>query len=208
MKKLWKDRWRWYAYAIFLLFLSSIFLILPVLVKWNSFLKTPLSNRLSFIPLAIISLFCIISVLSHKLSYVTKEGIHVGNVTRDDHIERMMKRLRVFVPWKEIKKIKIIKKKTKRSYGIMDFVSTLQVIPKKGKILECYINDIAGFTKALKSAGKSALLASDSYTGPSTTDIPLKDLFHSKYWWLLVRVIIGALVIAGVWLTLRLIFKV
>ncbi len=169
---------------------------------------TSISNKLSFVALVLISLFCVVSVLTHKLSYFTKDGIHIGNVRRDDHLDNLKFKLRKFVSWNNIKKLKVIKKKCKRSYGIMDFVSTLQVIPRKGKVLECYINDISGFSKALKSAGKSFLLASDSYIGPSTTDIPLKDWFHSKYWWILVRVIIGALVIAGVWLTLRLIFKV
>ncbi len=211
MKKLWKDHWPWWSYFIVVIVFLTLIPIISFLYEFKLALLTDIFNILSFLIIFLVFLFMLITILSHRLSSMTTEGIYMGTVSRDDHIENPKLYLRTFLSWKEIKKIKIIKKKTKRSYGIMDFVSTLKITSKNGKIYQCYINDMPGFYKNINFVSKHSLLDSGSYTGSPTTDIPLKQqLFNvkSKYFKILIKILIGSLIVVGIYIILRLIFGI
>ena len=197
MKYLWKDCWPWWSYFVKIILLSPTIPILITMNKWELFLSTDTINILSFIIFISVSFFGFSVLITHKLSYITQEGILLGTVSRDDHIENPKLSLRKFLPWSEIRQINIYKKKCKRSFGITDFVSTLQITTRNGKKYECYINDISGFYNSLKSVGKSSFVAKRSYSGSSTTDVPVKKFSYQKtqYAGIIYRVILGILLI-------------
>lgn len=206
MKYVWKDYWPWWSHIISAMLVSTLPFVIYILLDFWYFWQTNLTNKLAFIPILILSIFGLITVITHRLAKIKTYGILLGTVSRDDHIENPKLHFRKFFAWDEIKSIKIVKKKIKRQYNIVDFVSTLQITPKKGKTEECYINNISGFLQALRSFGKSKLVANESYEGPSTTDIPITSWLSPEYRQILLRIFVGSLLVVGIYFLLRKLF--
>ena len=113
--------------------------------------------------LVIISLLFIPTQFKRKLSYITKNGIGIGNITYKTNANTLFFRQKPsFLKWEEIKQIEVV---TKASLSpkwseLFDYL----ILKKKGtnKNYECLIYDSKGFIKTIKKFKKSNLFTKDS----------------------------------------------
>ena len=106
--------------------------------------------------ISIVPLFLTILLFRYKLTYITSEGIRIGNAP-DDTYGKIKLMNSSFLSWKEIKEIKIINHQVSRNicWIIKPFIS---IKSKKGRRYECFIANPKGFSNALEKLHKSSLL--------------------------------------------------
>ncbi len=138
---------RGYTGALFMLVILLGILLLPQL--------TALRFMEAVFPIISILFFLIILYvfLRSKLSYVTEQGIRIGNIYRNSERDLFLKQKSSLFFWKDINKINIVRREV-RGKGMSLLRNFLVLKLKKKGDLECFINDKDGFIKSLKKLGK------------------------------------------------------
>lgn len=156
MEIVWKD---FHLRRILLFFLSIItisFIAYNYLyrqLKWNEALLS--------IFILLFFIYILINIAMTKLTYVTKNGIRIGNIL-DDNYERIKSlKKTMFLDWVDIKEIKVYGKVTHRIW-IEVLVDFLVIKTKPGKKYESFIANPKGFLKAIKRLNKGKLVSKDS----------------------------------------------
>jgi hypothetical protein len=154
--KIWRDT---HYFRIFLLICSYIFLLfyLKAVIKYFS---NDVKQSLLLILIMCIPILFIINILRTRLTYITSEGIRIGNAPEDTY-ERIKLPKTIFLSWKEIDKITIINRVVKHNFRQV-LRPFLIVKSKKGKRYECFIAQPRSFLEALKKLNKFNLVSKDS----------------------------------------------
>lgn len=148
------------GYNYFKGIMTLIGLLLFILILF----AVPKTNRFSriiaylFIALALV---LILQLIRARLSYISKEGIRIGNCYRNCSKHLILKQKPTFILWDKVKNIKIFGVK-ERSL-IHGFTSDyLSVATKDHKKYDCLLNDPKGFLKTIEDLKKSHLFTKDS----------------------------------------------
>ena len=161
MQKIWVDR----HFMKYFLDIALGGLLLLVLYADFGEMRADISKYLlttTFIEyLAILLIiFFFINSARIKLTYITKEGIRIGNASDDMYDKFKLKQPHLY-KWNEIKYVKIVGKEIRRPFHD-DLINVLILRPKKAVKKECFIARPKGFVKVLNQLGKSYLLLKDS----------------------------------------------
>ena len=160
MKRLWTDI---HIFKIFLIFFSIVFI--------TFFVYAPFKERISYsiyfwiiylVGLCFfIYLFLLVSI--PKSTYVTDQGIRVGNIPNHiyDYNLFTFTRKAIFLEWDEIKNIKILNKEVNHA-TIMMLNTILTINSKQGKRYDTFIADPKNFVFTLKSLNKNKLISKSS----------------------------------------------
>lgn len=158
MRRIWKDFHflKTSLLVIFILFFTFSFI---VYIKELGFILTKQLFLLSIV--LSVPLYFIIGMLRNRLTYITSEGIRIGNAYDDSYERIFLKQKPTFIEWNKIKEIKIIGKEVPRP-GYKWLVDFLIIKTKEGKKYQSFIARPKGFIQALKKLKKSSLLSKDS----------------------------------------------
>ena len=157
-KKLWKDLHiaRIENYIIFISFF--LFAFYTIIKDYNT---EEFSS--DFFPSIIAIIICLIFIyilIRTRLTYITNKGISIGNA-QDDNYEKLKLKKTVFIYWKNIKEIKIVRHEVGRM-GWVALKQFLVIKTKEGKTYESFIANYKGFIKIMKKLNKAHLFSKDS----------------------------------------------
>ncbi len=157
MEKVWKDfNFRWLI-ILFGQILLSLILIYAV-VKENAFEK----YKIIIILISLVPLFMFFNLIRIKLTYITSDGIGIGNAKNFDYSSIFLTHKPTFLKWKSIKNIKIVGKEYRGNFGIMWKIHILTIRTKDGKNFECYLAKPEGFVANIHGLGEGKLFSKDS----------------------------------------------
>lgn len=159
MQKVWRDI---HFLAVFYVTFFIVFLIyvLIVFIKEGGFGSV---NRtyLWFVVIFVFPTYFFVGIIRNKLTYITKDGIRIGNAHDDAYGKFFLKQKQKFFTWDEVKKIKIIGRQVPRP-GYSWIIDYLIITTTDGKKYECFIAQPKGFVQALRQLKKAHLLSKDS----------------------------------------------
>ncbi len=119
-----------------------------------------LSQPLILVPMVIVSLlmiYVILAALLTKLTYITNNGIRVGNSHNGAYTIIPIKKKADFILWKDVDYIMLINKVVRPGY--VSFLKPFLVVKTtKGKRYDCFIACPGSFLKALKRINKDHLV--------------------------------------------------
>ena len=157
--KVWKDfQFRRVFLQIFFVFYLSFF----TYVYLKDYKKYPFySGVLFLLILYSIPLYYLINTMRMKLTYITKDGIRIGNSPEESYQTLRLMEQPKFIKWNEISNVKIIGREVKRPVSVR-VINILVIKTNNGKKLECFIAQPKGFVNALKDLKKYTFLTKDS----------------------------------------------
>jgi hypothetical protein len=95
------------------------------------------------------------------MTYITNEGIRIGNAPDDMYDKFKFKQIPQFYKWNEIKYLKIAGKEIRRPMHNV-LINMIILMPKKGIKKECFIARPKEFIDILRRMNKGHLLSKDS----------------------------------------------
>ena len=148
---------RGYKRAFILLVCISIILVISYLLD-NIFSFVPNSPPIS---LSLAFLFSLILYLNARLrlTFITKDGIFMGNVYFGSEQDIILRRRPMFLAWVEIRRIEIKRKEKTVGRGASILNDYLIIKTKDGKTIDCLLFDKAGFFHILHILGEQDLLS-------------------------------------------------
>ena len=161
MEKIWKDRLLGWYFSLLVILVSSIGLFILLIYFPLSYSNNKLIRIAGF---ALVGLFVWLfySLARLRFNYIQKDGIRVGNVYYKNHKDIFLKQEPIFIPWRSIKKIKLVSKVYLGSVYGSSLHNFLIADTQNNKRYECAIYDYMGFIESIKKLGKSCLFAKDS----------------------------------------------
>jgi len=159
MKKIWKD----INIMRIVLFITNLILI-PFII-YDAYKKN-LGGGNPILLLAYLFAFLLcglifINSIRTKLTYVTNEGIRIGNAPDDKYQHIKLTKKALFIKWDEINSIKIVRHEVRRM-AWFDLINYLVIKTKGGKVYESFIAKPNGFIKNVKDLKKDYLFSKDS----------------------------------------------
>lgn len=95
-----------------------------------------------------------------KLTYITKEGIRIGNAYFNCGNDIILRQKPTFLKWGKIKSLKIKGRVSLGGISILNDYLVLETV--EGRKFECFLNKPNDFLKTIKTLGKSNLFSKDS----------------------------------------------
>ena len=152
---------------ISLIFLILLFIFIFYLNPFKNIhslfgiLYLKLGESIGFPFMIIVFIFFIYQTFRIKLTYITNDGIRIGNAPDHKYTCLKLKQKPIFLEWGQIKQINIV------NHAILvKYFSILKpfIIVKTNnrKKYECFLAQPKGFVKALKSINRQHLLSKDS----------------------------------------------
>ena|SRR3989338_7197375 len=156
-EKIWKD---FHPKRIFWLTLMLILLVVFFVSLKDIFNSNNQYEIISGVFVIVLIFFFLFNLIRTDLSYITKNGIRLGN-TKDDKYQSFKLQKSHFSTWNDIHSIKIKGRVVKRpTYA--DLIDVLEIKSKDNEKYECFIAQPQEFIKALKQLNKQHLLSKDS----------------------------------------------
>lgn len=136
-----------------------IILFIIAFVIYGLFVVRPITidtifSRMVILPL--IPLLLLLLVLRIKLTYVTENGIRIGNAPNGEYYSIKLSKSK-FIIWREIKTVQIYKKTVKQPL-MLDYQNFLLIKTKNTQIYESFVANPKGFIQTLKKLNKHHLL--------------------------------------------------
>ena len=154
-EKLWKD---FHITRLINLLFAFLLISIPIYIIIKEYNNGEYS--LSGIIFLIFWIYFSNILLRTRLTYITNEGINIGNAP-DDNYEKLKLKKIVFIYWKDIKEIKIVRHEVGRM-GWVALKQFLVIKTKEGKAYKSFISNYKGFIKIMKKLNKSNLFSKDS----------------------------------------------
>jgi len=135
--------------------------IISFIIYYNIKISTRWNTILLSIAIGIYSLFIFINVVMTKTTYITNDGVRLGNAQRDTYDTFKFRRKAIFIKWRDIGYIKITRKEVRKPfhYTLIDYII---IKIKNDKRIDSFIAQPKEFVEALKKIGKGKLLSKDS----------------------------------------------
>lgn len=154
--KVWKDT---HYFRIFLLSLGYIFVIFMIWISFNN-LELNIKRVSINLIILLIPIIIITNIHRNRLSFITNEGIFMGNTILDNY-EKIILPKNAFLSWKEIDTIKISNHTVNHNTRLV-LRPFLNIKSKDGKKYECFIAQPESFVQALKKLNRFNLMSKDS----------------------------------------------
>ncbi len=158
MEKIWRD-FHFLKTSLLVVFILFLVFAFFVYVKELGFILT--KQLFLLLIVLCVPLYFILGMIRNRLTYITSEGIRIGNAYDDSYERVLLKQKPKYLLWNEIKEIKIIGREVPRP-GYKWLVDFLIIKTKNGQKYECFIADPKGFVKAIKELKKDHLFDKDS----------------------------------------------
>ena len=156
MRKIWRDINIRRIYYFFL----SVGMISFIIYYNTDYTLEKNEIILSFI-IAIYSIFIMFNTLRTKLTYISNQGIRIGNALNDKYDAFKSLKKAEFIPWGVIDSIKIFRREIHRPFHNV-LISYVLIKTKDNKKYESFIANPKGFIQALKTLKKTHLISKDS----------------------------------------------
>jgi len=141
----------------YLFFLMVRGLIIEPSFFFNLSLGAKIVGFIFFIIAPLFFFYMLFFFLRRKRTYITKDGIFIGNKTFRSEWTLTPRQKPTFFDWKNVKNMKIVIKTMTTPVGSFKG-EYLILTAKNGRDYECRIVDYSGFKKAIEKSGKSTLL--------------------------------------------------
>jgi len=152
----WRDL-HWYKILSYIISLGFFLFFSFSLFSERSY---DLVNILLFGGISCFSLYLFFATLTTKLTYITQEGIRIGNATNDTY-SRIIFSGSPFLEWNQIRKIYITNNVVR--HGWVLFLRPFLIIKlKNGKTYKTFVARPRNFIKTLRELKKEDLLSKNS----------------------------------------------
>lgn len=159
MKKIWKD-----VNIMRIVFFITNIILIPFII-YDAY-KKDLGGGNPVLLLAYLFAFLLcglifINTIRTKLTYLTIDGIRIGNAPDDRYQHFKLTKKALFIKWNEIKSIKTVRHEVRRMAWaeLKDF---LVIKTKDGEVYQSFIAQPKGFIKNVKDLKKDYLFSKDS----------------------------------------------
>ena len=149
------DRFKIVNYVIILGFFT--FFAYGLIVEHQDFIVWPsilIMGVLTFL------LYGFIANLRIKLTYITTDGIRVGNAPDDVYTKMRLKNKPLFLKWTQIKSIRIYEEPVRHNFLIVKR-PFLEIINLDNKRFKCFLSNPSEFIQTLRKLNKDRLIKSD-----------------------------------------------